>query len=173
MMQTIKKGQIVFKILASTLIIASLAIGCSKTDTGTCENVTPASEKAQLVAYATKNGITYTEHSTGMLYQITNPGAGLQPNLNSRVFIGYKGRRMDETVFDSANIAPPYANFILGDLIQGWKTGIPLIRKGGSIKLIIPSSMAYGCAGSKNFNGTYNINPNSPLYFEISLLDVQ
>lgn len=172
-MQTIKKDVFIIRILAGVFMISVVAIGCTKTDTGACENVTAASEKAQLVAYATKNGITYTEHSTGMLYQITNPGAGLQPNLSSRVFIGYKGRRMDETVFDSANIAPPYANFILGDLIQGWKVGIPLIRKGGSIKLIIPSSMAYGCAGSKNFNGTYNINPNSPLYFEISLLDVQ
>jgi FKBP-type peptidyl-prolyl cis-trans isomerase FkpA len=173
MMQRNDKKQLTSKFIMGLLAISMLTFGCSKTDTGTCENALVASERAQLVAYATKNGITYTEHSSGMLYQITNPGAGLQPNLNSRVFIGYKGRRMDETVFDSANIAPPYANFILADLIQGWKVGIPLIRKGGSIKLIIPSSMAYGCNGSKRFDGTYSINPNSPLYFEISLLDVQ
>lgn len=171
-MQNSNKKQLTSRIFMGILAMSILVFSCAKTDTGICENATVASERAQLVAYATKNGITYTEHSSGMLYQITNPGAGLQPTLNSRVFIGYKGRRMDETVFDSANI-PPFANFILNDLIQGWKTGIPLIRKGGSIKLIIPSSMAYGCTGSRRFDGTYSINPNSPLYFEISLLDVQ
>jgi FKBP-type peptidyl-prolyl cis-trans isomerase FkpA len=55
----------------------------------------------------------------------------------------------------------------LGTLIEGWKEGLPYIKKGGSIRLIIPSQLAYGVQGS----GT--IPPFSCLDFDIKVKDVQ
>jgi FKBP-type peptidyl-prolyl cis-trans isomerase len=53
-------------------------------------------------------------------------------------------------------------------VIDGWKIGLPLIKKGGRIKLIIPSALAYSCTGA----GT-SIPPNTPLYFDVTLNDVK
>ena len=35
----------------------------------------------------------------------------------------------------------------MDDLIPGWEIGIPLVEKGGEIKLILPSALAYGSQG--------------------------
>jgi FKBP-type peptidyl-prolyl cis-trans isomerase len=40
---------------------------------------------------------------------------------------------------------------------------VPLIGKGGKIKMVIPSSLAYGVEGRPG------IPSNAPLYFEMSL----
>jgi FKBP-type peptidyl-prolyl cis-trans isomerase FkpA len=51
-------------------------------------------------------------------------------------------------------------------MIQGFQTGLKLIQKGGRIKLIVPSALAYGCKGYGSVPG------NSILYFEVELIDV-
>jgi FKBP-type peptidyl-prolyl cis-trans isomerase len=150
--------------LSFTLIFTG---GCLKSsDSNTCTPKTVQSEQAQIVAYAAANGITATAHSTGLYYQVTNTGSGATPTLSSKVFVTYTGKLTNGTVFDSQTNAT-LTGWTLGSLIAGWQIGIPLIQKGGSIKLIVPSSMAYGCQGV----GT--IPANSILYFEITLVDVQ
>jgi len=52
-------------------------------------------------------------------------------------------------------------------VISGWQIGIPLIQKGGFIKLIIPSALGYGCRGTGPIPG------DAIIYFDIQLLDVQ
>ncbi len=145
-------------VLASFLFSA-----CGKSDTP-CVPATVASEKAAMVAYCTANGITYTEHPSGILYEIMAPGLGTQPTLTSTVSTVYTGKLLNGTQFDAS--ANP-VSFILSGVIQGWQIGIPLIKKGGRIKLVIPSSLAYGCTGSGS------IPSNAPLYFEVSLSDVR
>ncbi|MCY7422371.1 MAG: FKBP-type peptidyl-prolyl cis-trans isomerase [Chitinophagaceae bacterium] len=137
--------------------------GCGKEDKG-CTNVKPADEEAQILAYAAANGITAVKHSSGMYYQVVTQGSGVVPNVNSTVTVNYTGKFLNGTLFDKS--AAP-VSFKLNQVIEGWIVGIPLINKGGSIKMIIPSSMAYGC------NGARTIPPNSVLYFEVDLIDVQ
>ncbi len=100
-----------------------------------------------------------------MFYQITNPGSGVSPNLNSTIIVTYAGSFLNGTVFEQTT--NPVNIGQLGGLIEGWKVGLPLIQKGGRIKLIIPSSMAYGCTGVPG------ISANTPLFFDITLVDVQ
>lgn len=145
-------------ILAAGILFA----GCS--DNG-CKPMKPEAEEGQMQAYAAANGITAVKHNTGLYYQVVNQGSGPTPNINSKVYVTYTGKRLDDTVFDQATTPIP---FILGGLIQGWQVGLQLIQKGGSIRLIVPSSMAYGCVGSSP-----TIAPNSVLYFDIQLVDVQ
>lgn len=146
--------------------IASLFLftGCLKDDS--CTPKTVQSETAIMLNYANTNGITPTTHSSGMLYQIVSAGAGATPTATSTVTVRYTGKLMDGTVFDSNATGSPIS-FGLNQVIQGWQLGIPLIKKDGVIKLIIPSSLAYGCAGYGSIPG------DAVLYFEVQLIDVQ
>jgi len=139
-----------------------LFASCGKTDTE-CLPATVASEKAAMVAYCTANNITYTEHASGILYEVMAPGLSTQPTLANTVSVVYTGKLLNGTQFDAS--ANP-VRLALSGVIKGWQIGIPLIKKGGRIKLVIPSSLAYGCTGQGS------IAPNSPLYFEVSLADV-
>ena len=80
-------------------ILISLGfLSCGKKDTG-CQPATVASEKAALVAYCTANAINYTEHSSGMLYEVITPGTGMAPTLTSKVFITYSGKLFNGNCF--------------------------------------------------------------------------
>ncbi len=130
-----------------------------------CQPKTVQSEEGAIQAYAAANGISATRHSSGLYYEILNPGSGPVPTVSSNCSVKYTGKLLDGTVFDSQTASP--VSFILGQTIHGWQLGLPLIQKAGSIRLIIPSSLAYGCTGY----GT--IPANSILYFQIDLVDVQ
>jgi len=136
--------------------------GCGKTDTE-CVPATVASEKAAMVAYCTANNITYTEHASGILYEVMSPGLTTQPTIANTVSVVYTGKLLNGNQFDAS--ANP-VRLALSGVIKGWQIGIPLIKKGGRIKMVIPSSLAYGCTGQGS------IAPNSPLYFEVTLTDV-
>ena len=140
------------------------SLSCGKTaDTG-CTPAPISSEKSAMVAYCTANSINYTEHSSGILYEIVSAGTGTAPTLASTVSVLYTLKSMAGVTIQST--ANPYTN-ALSQLIEGWKIGIPLIKAGGKIKLIIPSALAYSCVGSQS------IPPNSPLFFEVTLVGVQ
>ena len=129
-----------------------------------CKDKTVDSERATIAGYAAANGIAGTEHSSGLYYQITNPGSGPTPTATSTITVKYTGKLLNGTVFDNQTATAVSVN--LGQVIQGWKIGLPLIQKGGTIKLIVPSSLGYGCGGFGSVPG------NSILYFEIELEDV-
>jgi FKBP-type peptidyl-prolyl cis-trans isomerase FkpA len=145
--------------------LSAIFTSCLKEDTA-CSNVNPASEDTTMIGYASRNGHTMTKHSSGMYYQIINPGTGATPTINSKLRVRYNGLRMDGSRFDGGDNLNASNPWTLSSLIQGWQIGIPLIKKGGTIRLIIPSALAYGC------NGNSGIAPNSVLYFEVELLEV-
>jgi len=151
------------QILSGLLAMLIITSGCLK-DTS-CQFKTVASEDAEMQSYAVSNGMSVTQHSSGMYYQIINPGSGAVPNYNSILSVKYTGKLMNGTVFDSRTATPVLLQ--LGGVITGWQLGLQLIQKGGIIKLIIPSSLAYGCQPNGPIPG------NSILYFEIELVDVQ
>ena len=62
----------------------------------------------------------------------------------------------------------PTATFALNRLIVGWQIGVPLIKKGGSIRLIVPSGLAYGSSSPG-----LGIPKNAVLDFTIDLIDVK
>jgi FKBP-type peptidyl-prolyl cis-trans isomerase FkpA len=109
---------------------------------------------------------TFTRNAAGVYYQIINPGTGTETvTLTSNLKIAYTGRLFDGTVFDSAPVSSPFQS-TLNSLIEGWKTTVPLIKKGGKIRILIPSYLAYGPSGNAA------IPSNAPLDFDIELVDV-
>jgi FKBP-type peptidyl-prolyl cis-trans isomerase FkpA len=146
------------------LFIVFMGANCSKSKT--CSPKSVSSEAAQMQAFATANGITATAHASGLYYEIVAPGSGATAAATSKVFITYTGKLLDGTTFDQQT-NPAATGWPLNQLIEGWRVGLPLIKEGGHIKLIVPSAMAYGC------NGYGTISGNTILYFDINLVDVQ
>ena len=149
-----------------------LSGSCLKKETG-CPPpkniVAPLSEQQVIADYLTANNIAATKHTSGLYYQILLQGSGDSPNNCSSVVINYIGKLANGNKFDEGkNVA-----FTLGSLIEGWKNGLPLIQKGGKIKLYIPPTLGYGSSDIRDNNGVVVIPANSMLIFEISLLDFQ
>lgn len=149
------------------MLVAFLPMSCLKSGGSSCTPVTAKDDEPKLLAYATANGITPTKHSSGLYYEIITTGTGPTPGAGSKIKVKYTGRFSDNTIFDKMD-TPPTEGWLLNSLIEGWQVGIPLISKGGRIKLLIPSAMAYGCGGVPGA-----IPSNAVLFFDIELVDVQ
>ena len=55
----------------------------------------------------------------------------------------------------------------MGSVIKGWDQGVKGMKVGGK-KLVIPPELGYGDQGAGNV-----IPPNTTLYFEVELLEVE
>lgn len=158
--------------MAFTLALSA----CKKTGTASCpysESATVASsaEITALQGYISSISATATQHSSGMFYNITNPGTGtVAPALCSTITVKYTGKLLTGATFDSNTTG---TQFQLGVLIVGWQKALPLLRKGGKITLYIPPSLGYGSREIRDNNGTLLIPSNSNLVFEVELMDVQ
>lgn len=128
-----------------------------------CSLVAPDAEVQQVQAYVTANNISAVKHCSGLYYLIQTEGSGSAPTPCSTITFNYTGYLTNGSIFDKSN-APVTYNLL--ELIEGWKKSIPLIKKGGKIKLIIPPSLAYGPTARPG------IPANSVLVFDIELLGV-
>lgn len=122
--------------------------------------------------YIEKNKIDAKRTDEGLFYVIGETGAGNSINLTDTLRIQYKANFLKDGIeplfFDStASTEPELATkFVLNTGIEGWQKGIPMVRKGGKIRLIVPSKMAYQ-------NRVINKLPiNSILDFDIKVIDV-
>jgi FKBP-type peptidyl-prolyl cis-trans isomerase FkpA len=157
----------------SFLLLSFISIsfsGCLKEgyQTFTCNAAIPqvsvsAGELQAIEAYLNQKGIKdATKYQNAFYYKVDVPGTGNNPTLCSNVIVYYQGKLIDGTTFDqTGNTAQ---TFSMGNLITGWKLGLPLIKAGGKIKLYLPPSLGYG----NNVSG--NIPANSILIFEITLV---
>jgi FKBP-type peptidyl-prolyl cis-trans isomerase FkpA len=154
------------KKIGTLAVLSVLFYGCLKSETSTppCTDVTPASEEPQIIAFCHANSITYTKDSSGIYYQILDIGTSPTPTLNSKVSVIYIAKYLDGTLLDQTTtpITDP-----LNTKIAGWQIGLQLIGKGGHIKMVVPSSLCYGC------NGAGRVPANTIIYFDLTLTDVQ
>ncbi|HYC29429.1 MAG TPA: FKBP-type peptidyl-prolyl cis-trans isomerase [Chitinophagaceae bacterium] len=154
------------------LVLGMMFSGCLKSDKGCpykeSDAVAPASEQQSVEAYLSANGITAVKHSSGLYYQVVDAGSGKVPQLCSSVSVGYSGKLTNGTTFDQQNLI----TFDLGRVIVGWQKGLPLIQKGGHIKLYIPPTLGYGAYDIKNNSGAVVIPANSILIFDVEIFDV-
>lgn len=124
-----------------------------------------AIDDALIKDFIAKNSIVAVKHSSGIYYQIIAPGAGNTTYTTAtQVTVNYEGKLLSGSVFDKSTSA---VTFSLGALIPGWQLGIPLIQKGGKIRLLIPSTLAY------MNQARVGIPENSVLDFTIELTNAQ
>jgi FKBP-type peptidyl-prolyl cis-trans isomerase len=122
-----------------------------------------ASEISAIQTYLTTNSLTATQHSSGIFFNVTSLGTGGGAGLCSNVTVKYTGRLFNGTIFDSNSTG---VQFELGTLIIGWQKGIPLVGKGGIIRLYVPPSLAYGASA------VGSIPANSYLIFDIEVVNI-
>lgn len=145
-----------------------------------CQKVTTDAELAQIQLgkdtviiknYLVTNGLiskAIRDKATGEYYIIDTLGTGNALFTSSTLItVGYTGKVLDSTrIFaQTSNFHPSFA---LGGTIQGWQIGIPRIKKGGVIRLFVPSGYAYGPYLQPNLQ----IPANSILDFTIKLYDI-
>ncbi|HUP11135.1 MAG TPA: FKBP-type peptidyl-prolyl cis-trans isomerase [Niastella sp.] len=128
--------------------------------------VAPMIEQQAVQSHLTTNNITAAaKDSSGLYYEILNAGTGDNTaNLCSQVELTYTGKLTSGTVFEQKTTA-----FTLGSTIEGFRKGIPLIKKGGHMRLYIPPALAYGSKEVKDESGKVIIPANSILVFDITL----
>lgn len=152
------------RMLLCVVLIAGALSSCKKDKFDSEEQL--RKDDALIVEFIAKNSIPAVKHDSGIYYQIISPGTGNQSfNSSTTVSVNYEGRLLTGALFDKSTTT---ATFTLGKLIQGWQIGIPLIQKGGRIRLLIPSSLAY-----KNSSPGAGIPENAVLDFTIDLINAQ
>lgn len=113
---------------------------------------------------------SYARTSSGVTYTVEVLGDQEQIPVSDRdsIALRYLVRTADgQDVFSSYDEGDTLRT-ALGDLRRGMKESVKLIGKGGKINAWIPSSAAYGADGDKQLG----IRPNTTLYYEIELVDV-
>ncbi len=102
---------------------------------------------------------------------IMEEGIGDQCVGGDTVVIHYAGMLEDGEVFDSSIERDMPFVFTLGSeqVIEGWEKGVLGMRVGEKRRIIVPSDMVYGEAGTPGGP----IPPNATLIFEIELLEIQ
>jgi len=122
-------------------------------------------DRKRILDYIKENNLVAQETESGLFYVMEEEGSGGHPTSTAVIKDFYTGSLLNGYVSDSNQGQSSPATFQLGNLIQGWKLGIPLVKKGGKGKLIIPSRLGYGPAAYPG------IPANSVLVFNIHLVD--
>ena len=128
-------------------------------------------DSATITQYLEENNIDAQATESGLRYQITEKGSGVQPSPGDSVFVQYRGTLLDGTQFDPPGDRDNSSfGFVLGQgqVIQGWDEGIGLLNEGGKGTLYIPSPLAYGPQRRSEV-----IAENSILVFDVELVDVK
>lgn len=124
-------------------------------------------EDALINTYMNANNLTgFTKTSSGLYYKIITPGTGtVEITDNSILTLKYTGKLFNGTIFDQTADGAT-ASLLLGNLIQGWREALPMIKSGGHIQLLIPSELGYKLVGGGK------IPPFATLYFDVEVTDV-
>ena len=114
----------------------------------------------------TNNLTGFTKAAEGYYYKITDLGSGTETiSGTSAISVEYTGKTLNGTIFDKTT-AGSQATFTLSSTVEGWRLALPLVKKGGTLQIILPSALGYGISGSGS------IAPFSCMYFDIKVTDV-
>jgi len=127
-----------------------------------------AEEKIILKQYAKENNLKITETSSGLFISIIKEGTGQQAKAGDNVSVHYTGKLLNGKKFDSSvdRGTPIRFQVGVGQVIRGWDEGISTMKVGEKSIFLIPSPLAYGDRDMGE------IPPNSPLIFEVELVEI-
>ncbi len=107
---------------------------------------------------------------SGLSIEDVTVGEGAVATPGQKVTVHYTGWLTDGAKFDSSKDRDDPFQFALGAgrVIPGWDEGVQGMKVGGTRKLIVPPTLAYGKRGAGRV-----IPPDATLVFEVELLDVE
>ncbi len=122
-------------------------------------------ENNLLLEKLTELELTAEPTETGLFTIVVEEGTGVEQVASaSKINIDYKGTFLNGTEFDSGT----GKEFVLSNLIEGWKQGLKDQKAGAKLILLIPSHLAYGPKGVIS-QGKVSIPSFEPLKFDITL----
>jgi len=157
------------------LLVAVVVGGCAKPQTDLERYKAQAAVDDKIVTnYISQNNLTDSAQrvsdTCGVYYIVRNPGTGNDVFTSStQVTVSYVGKLLTTgKVFgrtDSSAFTPSY---VFGQVILGWRLGIPEIKKGGEVRLLVPSRYAYGPYAQPQLG----LPANAVLDFDIKLYNI-
>ncbi len=103
---------------------------------------------------------------TALQEQDTTPGTGAEVKAGDTVTVDYTGAvAATGVIFQSSKDSGQPVSFPLSGVIAGWSQGIPGMKVGGTRRLLIPASLAYG----SNPPSGSGIPANADLVFDVTL----
>jgi FKBP-type peptidyl-prolyl cis-trans isomerase len=129
-----------------------------------------AGEKKAGAAFVAKEAAQpgAVKQPTGFVYKEVKAGTGATPKATDKVKVHYRGALADGTVFDSSIERGEPVTFPLNGVIPCWTQGLQLMKTGGKARLVCPSELAYGDAGSPP-----KIKGGATLVFDVELLSIE
>jgi len=153
--------------------IGVLVSGCGKTQSDRAQYLAQAAKDDKIVAdYIAANNLTdvakKVSDTSGVYYIVIQKGTGNDIFTSStQITVGDTGKLLTTgKVFTQTNEFHP--SYVLGQVILGWQVGIPQIKRGGIVRLLIPSRYAYG----PNAQALVGLPANAILDFDIRLYDI-
>jgi FKBP-type peptidyl-prolyl cis-trans isomerase len=126
-------------------------------------------EKSKIPIPYTATGKDTITTPSGLKYIIVKQGSGTQAAIGKKVKVDYTGYLTSGKMFDSSiELGQPFS-FTLGngEVIKGWDEGVALMKVGEQVRLIVPSSLAYGDTDYGPIPG------KSTLIFDVELMEVK
>lgn len=153
--------------LATSLGVIWLIVKGDDTNKATDTSQTQQNGENSVVGTTLENFTPVAKVDTLKVEDVT-VGTGAEAKADSTVTVSYVGALASNgKVFDASPDGQP-ATFALNQVIKGWQEGLLGMKVGGVRKLYIPAADAYG-----DQSPSASIPPNSDLYFEVTLLNVQ
>ncbi len=135
------------------------------TNTSQTADNTPKSSGDKLQGTKLAN-FTPTDSIPSLQTQDVKVGTGAEAKTGDTVTADYTGAvAATGVIFQSSLDSGAPVPFDLGQVIDGWKQGIPGMKVGGERRLLIPAAMAYG-ANPPSGSG---IPANADLVFDVTL----
>ena len=106
---------------------------------------------------------------SGLQYKVMREGTGRTPNLDDTVITHFRGTLIDGTVVASSTGHGELVPYKVKFGIAGIKEALQLMKEGSRWQLYIPSNLAYGEPGSREFK----IPSNSPLLYLLELISIK
>ena len=185
--KSLKKGEGTLEDYNKSFIIYNEAVSSkiqSETDVAQAKNAIEELIGVQLeevtakkleLAKMDKKGDTILT-STGLKYIMTSKGSGDKPKAGQKVEVYYTGKFLNGREFESNRKDEPF-KFTVGvqQAIPGWDEGVLLMKEGEKGILILPPKLAYGKSGIKDpsNDGQYMVPPETPVMYEIDLIDIK
>lgn len=111
---------------------------------------------------ATNSGLTYKVEELGDLHTVVR-------NNRDTAVLRYRVLNAAGEVIDTTYYRADTAHVGVGAMSRGVVEAVKLIGKGGHIEAWLPSNLAFGSAGCDSLN----VKPNTMLYYEMWLIDVE
>lgn len=121
-------------------------------------------DDAKIQAYIKQNNLTMTKDPTGFYYQVLEPGTGNEVLNKDSIFFNLSVQSLSGTTYFATSKYTAEATYLGYVSPESYRLALQGIKRGGKVRVILPSYLAYGK------NGTSSVPSNEIISTTISVL---